>query len=92
MISKMFENWFFDFTEVIKMFYPPVIDENTIFFYSVSFFWTVLFIFALIYDFMRELFKKDRNFDFIYGNMGMIAFFYLLGIIGPYVLEYFPPF
>ena len=92
MITKMFEYWFIDLLEVIKMFYPPLIDDTTILFYVVSFFMTTLMLIGMVFEIIRELLKEERRFDFIYGTMGVTAIFYILGAIIPYALEYFPPF
>lgn len=92
MITKMLEYWFIDLLNVIKLFYPPLIDENAIFIYAGSFYMTVIMIFGTIIEVIREFFKEERHFDFVYAHMGIIAIYYLLGAIGPYALEFFPPF
>jgi hypothetical protein len=92
MITKIFEYWFIDIIEVIKMMYPPLIDEDTILYYAVSFFFTMMFFIGLVVDIVREFFKEERHFDFVYASIGIIAIFYFLGAIIPYALEYFPPF
>jgi hypothetical protein len=92
MITKIFEYWFIDLLEVVKMMYPPLIDEDTIIYYAVSFFITMMFFIGLVVDIIREFFKEERYFDFVYAAMGLIAIFYVGGAIFPYAIEYFPPF
>ena len=92
MITKMFEYWFIDLLKIIKMMYPPLIDENTLYFYVGSFFIVMLFFIGTVFDVIKELFKEERHFEFVYGTMGIMAIFYMLGAIVPYALEYFSPF